>query len=138
MFRENHKIVQAFASIDINGAAQTGDYVCMKDAEHLTIIISAGVIGGTCNITVNKATGDAVGATAMTVNYAVCTAPGTSDALVKATASASIATGTTNRQVWVIEIEASELGDTYDWVNVNISDNCVARRIYCNAPGQTE
>ena len=119
---ENCKVVVAAQPVDINGSGMTGDYVSLKDYNHATIILQAGVVGATANITVNKAT-DVSGtdATTMTFNHWYETKTGSGDALPQGTAASSVATGTTNNQLRVIEIDAAELGD-YDCINVNISD----------------
>lgn len=121
---ENVKYVTAFNSIDLNDGAVTGDYVSLKNYDHLTIVLDFGVIGAATTFTVNKATAvDGTGATAIGFHYWKNAATGTSDTLVEQTkASASgVATSTANNQMFVIEIDAAELG-AYDCVNVNLTD----------------
>lgn len=125
---EQTKIVAGLMPVDANGG-KTGDYVSLKNYNHCTVIVKAGVVGATCNLTINKATAVApTGATTATVSYVWLNSDTTStDALVKtAVTSNTVATGTDNSQMWVFEIDAASLGETsgtpYDCIAAVISD----------------
>lgn len=123
-FSERNKMPTGFVPKDVDAASGvTGDYVSLKEYDHITITVVAGTVGATCNITVNEAT-DVAGtdAQALTVNYGKNGDVTSGDTLTVQTAAASIATGTDNNQKWVIEIDAVELSDGFDCVNVNVSD----------------
>ncbi|MFW9873330.1 MAG: hypothetical protein ACFFG0_09525 [Candidatus Thorarchaeota archaeon] len=142
-FRESNKIVSGIVPVDINGG-QTADYVCFKNYNHVTIIVTCGSIAGTCNLTVYKATdASALGATAFSFDAYAKNAningyndedSTSTDTLTEYTgASGTIATGATSNQMFVIEIDAQEIrtgsSTAYDWIALVVSDPSASNTI---------
>lgn len=121
-FPEGCKVITGFVPVDIQGG-KTGTYVSLKNYNKCAIIVQMGAVAATCNITVNKATAVApTGATSFAFDeYYYDTA--NTGALTRATGAAgTIATGTTANCTWIIDVDAEDLGDTYDCLAVIISD----------------
>lgn len=116
--------VNALPPIDINVSAQTSDAWTMAKHSHVSILLSCGVVGAATTLTLEECTAaDGSGATAIGfAYYAELTASGdTTGARTTATAS-GFATATTNNVYYVIELDAAELSDGYDWLRVQLTD----------------
>lgn len=120
------KIVEAIKP-QTGGSARSGDWVSLKGYNHLTIIVQLALgNAGTTAITVDKAAAvDGSGnADGITLNnwYKTGTAPGTTDAMTKGEAGTSITTSNagSGSEVYVIEIDAAELGEGYDCVQLEL------------------
>ena len=109
---EYMKIVNGLSPIDVDTAPTTEDYVSMKNYGHCTVILTLGVTGSACTITLKQAsdvaaTGEkALGFSWVWVNAAV----GTDDILVKtAVTSNTFDTSTADGLMYVMEIDAETL-----------------------------
>lgn len=120
---DNVKIVEAIKP-QTGASARSGDWVSLKNYNHLTIIVQLALgNSATTAITVDKATavdgsGNSNGITLNNWYYATAS---TSDAMTKGAAAASITTAATGSgsEIYVIEIDAAELGD-YDCLQVEL------------------
>lgn len=120
---EEAHFVNALAPVDIDGGA-TSDAWKMTRHSHATILIQLGVTGAASTVTVEKCTAaDGTGATAIAFAvYKEETAAGdTLGARVSASAS-GFSTSTNDGVFYVIEIDAAELGESYEWLRVAFSD----------------
>ena len=117
------KIVEAIKP-QTGGSARSGDWVSLKNYNHITIIVQLALgNAATTAITVDKATAvDGSGnSNGITLNNWYLATASTSDAMTKGTAAASITTAATGSgsEIYVIEIDAAELGD-YDCVQLEL------------------
>lgn len=103
-----------------NGTTSYSDIVGLKYYDHVTFVIMIGDVtsSGTATVTVQKCTDNAgTGATAMAFTRRENDWRQDLGALT-ATASTGFATSTTSDYMHVIEIDAAELGDGYDYVRL--------------------
>ena len=109
---ENFKIVEAIAPQA--GAAITGDYVSMKNASHVTVVVNINQANAaTVAITVEQATSvDGTGSKALAVDVPIflCADAATSDALAAQTPGVAYTTSATlKHKIVVFEIPAEAL-----------------------------
>lgn len=117
---EQGHVVNALAPIDIGGGAQTSDYWNMKNYAHASIIITMGVVGNDTLIKLYEAK-DSAGATKEFKTfwtYKELTANGDTLATGVLTAVGGFQTGTNNATTFVLEVDASELTDTYPYMAI--------------------
>ena len=123
---ENGHVVQLLAPVDVTAAA-TSDTFCMKNWAHASIICGFGV-GSATTITVGECVGfGGTGRTAVTFRYAQ-EATSEGDVLDAALAWASaftLSAGSTGVYA-VIEIDADELSDGYQFIQVNFTAGTTA------------
>jgi len=121
------KVVTAFSPVDCN-TAPTEDWVSLKNADRVTIILQCGTLaGGTgCVITLKQATAVAgTGEKELAFSY-VYQKEGTlttSSTLTKTTVTSNTFTAGTSSSIYVIEIRASELDvdNGFDCVRVDVA-----------------
>ncbi len=121
---ENGHIVQLIAPVDVT-APMTSDTISMENWGHVSIIVGLG-IGSSTTITVGECTSFAGSdRTALTFRYAQ-EATGGGDVLDAALAWASsiaiVGSAAAVGGFAVIEIDADELSDGYQFLQVNIAD----------------
>ena len=118
---EECHVINATPPIDVGGVAKVSDVWNMANYAHASIIITMGVVGNTTTFTLFEATSSTAG-TETAINYdyyAETTAAG--DTLGDRTTTAGgtgFASGTNNSTTFVIEIDASELTDGYNWMRI--------------------
>jgi len=121
---ETH-IVNALPPLDIDAAAQTTDWLNLKNASAVYFIVSLGVTGAASTLTVEEAT-DASGTsnTAIAFKYrAEDTAAGdTLDAGYTAATSSGFAMSTNDGVFYVIRVDAAALSDGSPYVAVQLTD----------------
>lgn len=130
---EQTKIVEAIKP-QTGGSARSGDWVSMKLWHHLTIIISIAMgNAATTAITVDKATAvDGSGnSDGITIAHAYKISSSSSDAPTKLSSGTSITSSATGSgsEMFVIEIDAAELGDGYDCVQVELGASNAANLV---------
>ena len=116
--------VLGVAPVDIDAGAQTSDAFKMTNYSHATIIIALGVTGAASTVTV-KENQDAsgTGATAIAFSYyGEATAAGDTLGARTSATSSGFATSTNDGVFYVIEFDAAELSDGYEWITVHMSD----------------
>lgn len=132
---EECHIVNALPPLDIDTAAQTTDWLHLKNHSHVTFIIQMGVTGATCAVTVEEAS-DASGTNNTAIAFAYYkeeTANGDTLAARATATSSGITTSGNNGIMYVIEIDASQLSDTKPWVAVQFADPGAATFASCVA-----
>lgn len=118
---EDTKILWASAPANYTGAANTINYVSLKNYDRLTAVIATGAwAGGTAAVTVNEATSVAGGSAQALAFTAYWHDESTSGTLVKTTCSDTFNLDTANK-VYVLEIEASSLSEGFDCVGVAVA-----------------
>lgn len=128
MYLADHaKIVEAIKP-QTGASARSGDWVSLKGYSHLTIIVQLALgNAATTAITVDKASAvDGSGnSDGITLNNWYKGTPSTDDSLSKGTAGASITTSNAGAgsELYVIEIDAAELGEGYDCVQVELGQS---------------
>lgn len=129
------KIVEAIKP-QTGASARSGDWVSLKNYAHITIIVHLALgNSATTALTVDKAT--AVDGTGQVTGISLINwyrAQGdltTTDAMTKGTAGTSITTSNagTNSEVYVIEIDATELGEGFDCVQLEAGASNAANLI---------
>lgn len=141
---ENVRIVPAIAPI-AGGSARSGDWVSLKGYKRLTILVHIAMgNAATTAITVDKAqdvsgTGESTGITVNRV-YKHTGAIGAAIAFAAVAAAASFTSSATGsgQDLYLLEIEASELGEGYDCVQVELgasnAANIVAAEYILSGP----
>lgn len=118
---EQCHIVNATPPVDVGAGTVISDVWDMKNYAHASIIITMGAVAATTTFTLFEAT-DSVAGTEVAINYdyyAETTVAG--DTLGARTATAGgtgFASGTNNSTTFVIEVDASELSDGYNWMRI--------------------
>lgn len=107
----NCKILSSNVPVDINNLAVTGDYVSMKGYNHLTIILHFGVVGTGTALTLKQAKDvAATGEKALAFKKVYINEGLTTDTLTEtAVTSDSYTVASTNSNLYVVEIDSSEL-----------------------------
>ncbi len=114
-------IVNALPPVDPAGAGAS-DWIHMENAAHITFLVMQGV-GSVATITINNATGaGGTGTATMAFDYYLETAAN-GDTLGAKTAAttAGVALNTNDDTMVIIEIDASQLPDGSDWINLATS-----------------
>lgn len=120
------KIIHGIAPI-AGGSARSGDWGCLRNYNHVTILVYiAQGNAATTAITVDKAKTAAGGSNSdgITMNNVYLAAGDltASDAFVKQAAAASYTSSAagTGQSIYRIEFDAAELGDDYDFFQVEL------------------
>lgn len=128
IFTQRNQRAICFAPGDINGtgvATGSSKWISVKNYSHLTFFVDIATHGAASTITVNKGTSSAgAGSTAIAFNYRKTATADTDDfGAITAATSVGIATdGSTLKQQYAIEVDCNELGDTYDFAQVVMSN----------------
>lgn len=127
LLAQTTKIVSSNVPVDINNAAVTGDYVCLKDYNHLTVILHFGAVGTGTAVTMKQAT-DVTNSLsdekALTINYIWINVGLTTDTLTKtAVTSSSYTVADTANNLYVMEFDSDELdiNNGFDCARVNVA-----------------
>jgi len=120
---EQCHVINALGPIDVGGVAKVSDYFSLRNHAHASIIVITGVVGNAPTITLYEATTAGPGAeTAIAFAYYLeSTAAGDTLATRTAATNAGISMGAANGTTLVIEIDASVLTDTYDYLAIKTS-----------------
>lgn len=127
---------QLFVSLispqDIN-AGKTGNYICLKDVEHVRILISVGAMAASTNLTINKAKTAAAGSatqwldwaetmieTNVSASYAEDASP--TKTFTRTTVTADTMALATANSLYSIEFDPIELGESYDYFTAVFSN----------------
>jgi len=120
---EQAHIVNILPPVDIN-AGVTSDYFSLKNYGHCSIIITAGVTGGTSDVTVEESTNNAGGATTAIgfSYYAETTDAG--DTLGDRTTvdNGGFTTSANDNITYCIDIDATELTADYPYLVLKMAD----------------
>ena len=121
---EQCHVINAFAPVDINGAAQVSDVWSMENYSHCTIIVQLGVTGAATTITVEECDDfDPTNDTAIAFSYYAETTAAGDTLSVRTAAGVGGITGSTNDGVmYVIEIDAAQLTAGYPNLYVKLSN----------------
>lgn len=132
---EQVNIVSAFAPVDMSAAANTGDWVSLKNYERATLVLfkGAGTAGDDPTVTLQQATDvSGTGAKALSVIDRVHTKQDTSLAtvggytLVEQTAADTYTDDTSaeDQAIWVIDIQTEELDvdGGFDCIQASVGD----------------
>lgn len=125
---EEGHVVNILPPVDINGSAQTSDYFCLKNYQHVDIILTLGVTGAASTVTVEESD-DASGSNTTAIAfsyYAETTAAGDTLGDRTAATTAGFATSTNDSVTYVISIDASQLTDGYPYLVLKMSDPSAA------------
>ena len=118
---EQCHVVNATPPVDVGGVAKVSDVWDMENYAHASILITQGVVGNTTTWTLFEAT-DSTAGTEVAINfdyYAETTAAGdTLGARTTTTGGTGFASGTNNSTTFVIEVDASQLSDGYNWMRI--------------------
>jgi hypothetical protein len=127
------QIVAGFVPVDMQTAANNGDWVSLKNYNHATIVLfkAAGTAGDDPTITVQQAT-DVAGTGAKGLNFTrvftkqgAQTGIGTFTEVTQSAASTYTHTdGAENQALWVIEIDGPDLdvNGGFDCIRANVAD----------------
>lgn len=109
------------------GSARSGDWGSLKYYQHVTIVVQIAMgNAATTAITVDKAKTAAGGSNSDGISitnwWKVAGVAGASDTYTKGAAATSITSAATGsgREVFVLEFDAAELGDDYDFIQVEL------------------
>lgn len=123
---ERNQIVEAITP-QTNGSALTGDYISMKEAGHVTVLVHVNQANAaTCAVTIEQATavaGTSSKALANAVPLYVVVDCATSDVWAKQTAAVSYTTSvTTKHKLVAFEIDAEDLdvANGFDCITVKV------------------
>ena len=122
------------------GSGATGDWLNLKGYSGVLFIVSitqGNASGGALTVDKAKATAGTSPSAGITMNnWAACVdAPQTSDAFTKGAAAASIATSATGSgsSIYLIDVPASDLGDTYNCVRAVLASSSASNISACQA-----
>ena len=119
---EQGKPIVGIAPIDIGGAAKTSDYFSMEDYGHASILVCCGAITNAATITVEESD-DNAGSDKNAIGFSYYAVDGDGVTGSRTTVeSTGFSTGNTNKRMWIIEIDASELSDGYPYLCVKTDD----------------
>jgi hypothetical protein len=131
MGEEGH-VVPLIYPKDVTGGA-TGETFSMREWEHATITVVIGASAGALTrFVVSECTGkDAAGAVPIAYAYYACETTGAAancDVLGvrQAATSAGIDLSETDNIFYVIDIDAAQLSDGYEWIYVNVTSAAAA------------
>lgn len=142
LFAERCNIVPLIMPVNLATGANTGDFVCMKNYDRMTIVFLAGVGAAAQDptLTVLQATSDggstkALDFTRLDVKQAsALTSVGTYTAVTQAAGNTyTEATSGEKQKLWQVDITGDMLDrdNGYDWVQVTIADTGSTSQIGC-------
>jgi hypothetical protein len=124
--------VNLFSPQNIDGGI-TGNYICLKNVEHVRVLISNGVMGAATNLTINKAKTAAAGdatqwldwaetmvETNVSASYAEDASP--TKTFTRTTVTSDTMALSTANALYSIEFDPIELGEGYDYFTIAVSD----------------
>lgn len=117
-------VVNALPPVDLNGGKNT-DVINLKNYAHVSFIVQIGVSGGAVPTVKVQECDDAVPTNTTDIAFAAYkeeTADGDTLGARTAIAATGLALSTNNNIFYVIEVDASQLTDGYDWVRLSFSD----------------
>lgn len=122
-FSEHNRIVTAIpasASSGATGQLIGGQYVKMKDYDHMTIIVTLGDCSSACRIMVQEDADGSGAGTARTINYASLASGASTLGTPTTAASTGIVTeeATDDGKAYVIELDSADLTSGYPYVRV--------------------
>jgi hypothetical protein len=122
---EEFKIVPLQQPEDAGAGAETFDSICMKNYSHATLILLFGDNTADNILTIYEGKTDAALTTAITFSYRLTSAiakAASADILGDETTSAAltITAATYEDKMLVVEIDASELTEDYDWITAKL------------------
>lgn len=120
LFLREHQIVPVSTPKNYTGAAATTEWVSLKDWQHVTFLIYSGAwAAGTAAVTLNQGTAVAgTGTTSLPFAYQYTA---TTPALVKTAVASDTFNVAAASTLHVVEVDASELTEGYDCVNMAIA-----------------
>jgi len=133
-FVETNQLVAGFVPVDLQDGANNGDWVSMKNYNHLTVVFfkDAGTAGDDPTLTVKQATNVSGGSekalnftTIYTKQGADLATVGTFTKNTQAAANAYTDTASAEAQaIWVVEFDASDLdtNNNFDCVQASVAD----------------
>jgi hypothetical protein len=132
---EQCHVVNAYPAADASGAVWNTDVISMKNAGHITFILSAGTTGGTSDVTVQECddtTPSNTTAIAFTY-YKEETDAGDTLSDKQSATTGGFTTSANDNIFYVIEVDASQLSDGYPYIRVHGTDPGGATTINCVA-----
>ena len=135
---ERFGIVPIIEPEDHQASGITGDSVCLKDYGHVTFIFLFGELTGDSVLTIQSGATAGADSADVTFSYRYTSADlksATADVLgAEATSAAlTLANATFEDRMLVVEIDARELTDGYDWVTPDIDNTASALFVSCVA-----
>ena len=124
---DNMKFVMSNVPVDINNNAVTGDYVSMKNYDHLTIILQFGAVGTGTALTLKQATdvGNSLSdEKALGFSKIFTNVGNTTDTLTEvAVTSNTYTVGDAPSNLYVVEVDAASLdvNNGFDCVRMNLA-----------------
>lgn len=138
LFLEQHQIVPAFRPVDLSSAANTGDWVSLKNYKHVAVVFHSGIgtAGDDPTLTINQATDvSGTGSKALAINSAKAfkkqaatnlTSTGTWSSASADVSSNTVTNATSAEQeaLWVVEFDADELDvdNGFDCIQATVAD----------------
>lgn len=137
---EQMQIIEAIAPVNSQTADNEGDWISMKNHNHLTVVVSktAGVAGDDLVLQMTKGKSAAGGSPAALEFTKVYQKQGAAlNTIAKFTEKTNAGVGgdkskysdtdsAENAGLYVVEFDAADLGDGYDWVQVRVPDTGAA------------
>lgn len=141
---ENSQIAAGFVPVDMSAAANNGDWINMRDWNHLTVIVykSAGTAGDDPTITLKQAT-DNAGTGAKALNFTelwqkqgtlTASAQGTFTKKTQSAANTYVDTDSAENQgIYVLEIDGDmlDVDGNFTHVQVSIADVGINAQLGC-------
>lgn len=121
---EQGHIVNLIPPVDVTGGA-AGDRFSMKNYGHATIILQVGVSAAAFTKIIVKECTAASGGTATAIAYRLAaeeTDAGDTLGAFEAVAAAGRTPAAADNIFYVIEIDAQELSDGYEWIEVSVTN----------------
>jgi|GEM_PF-4057328 len=126
---QESKVVNVLHPVSVSAAA-TGDYICMKNYQHISLIVNVGTLttGGLLQL---KEAKDASATSAAVIDPGHYWISGTtpSDTFTKTSTSSSATATTTASKVYVFELDGAQLSDGFDWVTLYMPTSAASAMI---------
>jgi len=120
---QESKVVNVLHPVSVSAAA-TGDYICMKNYQHISLIVNVGTLttGGLLQL---KEAKDASATSAAVIDPGHYWVSGTSpsDTMTKTSTVSSATAITTANKTYTIELNGSQLSDDFDWVTLYVASS---------------
>ena len=123
---QENKLVNVLHPAALSSVA-TGDYISMKNYQHVSFIVSVGALTTGSLLQIKEAKdASATSATVIDPGHYWVSGTSPSDTMTKTSTASSATAITTANKTYTVELDGSQLSDAFDWVTLYVASSTAA------------